>query len=322
MTNDFKNLPVLISGADGFIGSHLTKELVSLGAKVNVFIEPDESAWRIKEFLPKIRVYRADITDFNSVNKAVKEARPLKIYHLAAKVDVDRSPELIDEMIETNLKGTLNILKALRNSQCDFDCFINTGTCEEYGNGEVPFQESQRENPISAYSSSKLAATNFCQMLYKTQKLPIVTLRPFLTYGPYQINDMLISSLVRKCLLNESFEMTKGEQSRDFNYVSDIVAGYLKASVTEAAIGEIINLGSGREYRITEVAHLIVKLTETKIRPTIGKLPYRSAETMHFYCSNEKARCLLNWQPKVSLEEGLKKTIHWYKDYLGAEKKI
>src|SRR3989338_7798048 len=200
MNKDLKGISVLVTGANGFIGSHLTRELITIGARVNVFIEPNTSLWRIDGYKSKIKVYNVDIANFDKVNTAIQKIQPVKIYHLADKVDVDRSPELIDKMIEANLKGTLNILKALRSNQYDLDCFINTGACEEYGDGQVPFLETQREMPVSAYSSSKLAVTNFCQMLYKTQKLPIVTLRPFLTYGPCQTNDMLIPSLVRKCI--------------------------------------------------------------------------------------------------------------------------
>ncbi|NQU99369.1 MAG: SDR family NAD(P)-dependent oxidoreductase [Parcubacteria group bacterium] len=321
MFTSFTNIPVLVTGANGFIGSHLTRKLVSLGAKVNAFIGPNTSLWRIEDVKDKVGVYYVDITNFENVNTFIKKIKPVKIYHLAAYVDVTRFFDLIDKMININLKGTTNVLRALKDSMCKFDCFINTGTCEEYGDNDVPFLETQRENPVSPYSGSKVCATYFCQMLYKTQKMRIVTVRPFLTYGPYQTNDMLIPSLIRKCILNEKFEMTGGEQSREFNYVSDIVDGYIKASITEKAIGEIINLGSGLEYEIKDVVNLIVSLTKTQIMPQIGKLPYRSGEAMHFYCSNQKARTLLGWQPKISLKEGLGKTIRWYRSYLEKNKK-
>ena len=315
MFKNLNNAPVLITGANGFIGSHLTKKLVLLGAKVNIFIEPGTSLMRIEEARSMIKIYSVDIRDFEKVKASVKKIKPVKIYHLAGCSDVTRSFDLIDKMIDVNLRGTMNILKAVKETNVRFDSFINTGTCEEYGDNTAPFRETQRPNPVSPYSASKVAATYFCQMLHKTQKMPITTLRPFLTYGPGQISNMLISSLIRKCLLNEDFKMTKGDQTRDFNYVLDIVDGYVKASTTKAAIGEIINLGSGHEYKIKDVVDLIVRLTKTKIKPQKGTLPYRAGEAMHFYSSSEKARKILKWQPKMSLYKGLKETIKWYREH-------
>lgn len=316
MTAILKDAVVLVTGANGFIGSHLVKKLVFLGAKVNVFIEPDTSLWRIEGLRESLQIHYVDIRDFAAVSSLLEKIKPLKIYHLAAYVDVSRSFELVDKMIEVNLKGTLNLLEALSNGKHKIDCFINTGTCEEYGDNPAPFSEADRENPVSPYSGSKVLASHICRMLYKTQKMPIVTLRPFLTYGPYQVNDMLIPSLIRKCILNEEFAMTKGEQTREFNYVSDIVEGYLKASLSPKAVGEIINLGCGRERKIKDVVGMIVDLTKSKITPKAGELPYRAGEAMHFYCLNRKARELLDWQPKASLKEGLIKTIAWYREYL------
>lgn len=316
MIRTFRNNIVLVTGGSGFIGSHLTRKLVSLKANVAVIIEPNTSLWRIEDIKDKIQIRRVDITDFKKLKTVVKKINPVKIYHLAAYVDVSRSLELAYRMGDINLRGTINLLRALIDCGDKFDCFVNTGTCEEYGDNPPPFLETHRENPVSPYSASKVCATYFCQMVYKTQKIPIVTVRPFLTYGPYQISDMLIPSLIRKCILNEEFLMTKGEQHREFNYVSDIVDGYIGASVTEKAIGQIINLGCGREYKIKDVVNLIVNLTKTRMIPKIGKLPYRPGEAMHFYCSNKKAGNLLGWQPKVSLQEGIFRTIAWYKNYL------
>lgn len=316
MIKHFRNTAVLITGANGFIGSHLTRRLVSLGARVSAFIEPNTSLWRIQDVKDKVKVYPIDITEFKNVEISIKKIKPIKVYHLAAYVNANRSLDLLGKMVDINIKGTMNILRALEESTCRLNCFINTGTCEEYGDNDVPFLESQRENPVSPYSASKVCATYLCQMMHKTRNIPIITLRPFLTYGPYQTSDMLIPSLILKCLLGEEFEMTRGEQTRDFNYVSDIVEGYVEASITERAIGEIINLGSGQEYRIRNVVKLIIDLTKTRVKPEIGKLPYRQGETMHFYCSNLKAKKILKWRPRISLNEGLYRTIEWYKEHI------
>ena len=148
---------------------------------------------------------------------------------------------------------------------------------------------------------------------YKTIKLPIVTLRPFLAYGPHQDTDMFIPSLINHCLEGCDFKMTKGDQTREFNYVDDIVTAYIKAAVSKNAIGEIINIGNGIEYSIRYVADKVLELTGSRIKLLTGALSKRPGETSHFFCSNKKAKELLGWFPKVSLDEGLKRTIDWYK---------
>jgi nucleoside-diphosphate-sugar epimerase len=149
MVKSFKRITVLVTGANGFIGSHIARRLVYLGARVSIFVEPRISLWRIKDIIDRVKLYRIDITDYEKIKKLIKRIRPVKIYHLAAHVDVDRSVGLIDSMIDVNLKGTMNILKALKTNNIKFDCFINTGTCEEYGDGKTPFLETQRESPVS-----------------------------------------------------------------------------------------------------------------------------------------------------------------------------
>lgn len=318
MVFDLRNIPVFITGATGFIGSHLCRRLVSLGATVHILVRKPERLFRIKDIQDSLQIWHGDLGNFNFVKKIISGIKPVKIYHLAAYVNPARSTNLLESVIEDNVKGTVNLLRALEN--IDFDCFVNTGTCEEYGDNPAPFTEEQRENPVSPYSASKVATTYFCQMLYKVQGLPIVTLRPFLTYGPYQESGLLIPSLIKCCLEKRDFKMSKGEQTREFNYVDDIVEGFYKASITEKAIGEIINLGNGKEYRILELVEIIIGLMGNPICVEVGALPYRKGETTHFFCSNKKARSLLNWNPKTDLIDGLKKTIDWYKGYYHAHR--
>ena len=313
MITTLRDIRVLVTGISGFICSHLARRLLEEGAEVHGLVRENSNLWRIRDIKNRINLHYADLRDSESVRKAVQDIKPKKIFHLAAYVDVSRSFEVMDEMIEVNIKGTLNLLRALDGA--DYDCFINTGTCEEYGDNLVPFREDQIPNPVSPYSTSKVSTTLFCKMLYKTMGLPIITLRPFLTYGPMQESNMLIPSVIKRAINRERFEMTAGEQTREFNYVDDIVDGFIKASVTKKAIGEIINIGNGKEYRIKDVVVKILNIMGNPIEPLIGALPYREGETMHFYCDNTKARELLSWNPKVSLDEGLKKTIDWSKNF-------
>ncbi|MDY6845471.1 MAG: GDP-mannose 4,6-dehydratase, partial [Thermodesulfobacteriota bacterium] len=155
--------------------------------------------------------------------------------------------------------------------------------------------------------------------IHKTMDLPIVTLRPFLAYGPYQDADMFIPSLIYHCLEKKDFPMTEGDQTREFNYVDDIIDAYLLTVAyqnVQNVKGEIINIGNSIEYKIKDVAEKIVHMMGNPIRLLIGALPKRAGETSHFFCSNEKAKKLLGWEPKTTLDVGLKKTIEWYENNL------
>jgi nucleoside-diphosphate-sugar epimerase len=311
LSEDWKGLSVLVSGASGFIGSHLTRELVRLKADVNILVRPNSSLWRLEGINEEPNIFKVDITDARGIKEAVAQIRPRIVFHLAAEVDVRRSPELLSRMMAVNFQGTLNLLAAL--GDISFDCFINTGTCEEYGTNQAPFVETQREKPVSPYSYSKVASTHYCQMLNRIEGRPIITLRPFLTYGPYQTGSMLIPSLIEHCLAGGELKLTPAEQTREFNYVGDIVQGYLKAAFSEAAVGEVINLGNGIEYKIKQVVEMAARISGNKLKPLLGALPYRAGEAMCFYCSAQKARDLLGWGAQTGLEEGLVKTIAWHR---------
>ncbi|MCJ7444967.1 MAG: SDR family NAD(P)-dependent oxidoreductase [Methanotrichaceae archaeon] len=313
MTNDLNGEKVLLTGITGFIGSHLARRLVAEGAIVCGFVKKSSSTRRIKDIEENIQIFRADLRDYEAVYRAVKKIEPQKIFHLAACVDANRSFEFMDEMIKVNVEGTINLLRALND--VDYDCFINTGSSEEYGDNPVPFREDQEANPVSPYSASKACTTLFCRMLHKTMGLPIVTLRPFLIYGPGQDSNMLIPELIKSILRGHAFKMTGGEQTREFNYVDDIVDGFVKASTSQKAIGEVINIGNGQEYKIIDVVEQILELMNSEIKPAIGALPYRPGEAWHFYCDNTKAKEILGWTPRISLRDGLERTINWYNEH-------
>ncbi len=302
-----KGSAVLVTGGLGFIGSHLVRRLMAEGCEVHVF--GNTETHNVSDILDKIKIHDVDLRRFEDVKRSVEKIKPLKIFHLAAYVNVSRTiePEM---MINNNFGGTVNLIKAAES--VDYDCFINTGTCEEYGTNPVPFTEDQVPNPVSPYSVSKVKTTIFCQSYQKETGRPVITLRPFLTYGPFQRNNFLISYVITSALFKNEIKTTKGEQAREFNYVSDIIDGYVLASMSDSAVGEIINIGNGKEYKIRDVIGKILNLVGSKVKVD-NALPYREGEAMHFYCSNEKARRLLGWRPKTSLDDGLKKTIEWYK---------
>ena len=316
--NDFKNLNVLVTGATGFIGSNLVRSLLQKGAKVSILKRPKSSVWRLKDIIARIKILEADLRDKHRLQLALKNSDNRVIFHLAACVKRERSVSLIRENLETNVWGTINLIDCM--AKWDIKSFVNTGTCDEYGDNPVPFHEKQRECPLSPYAASKVAASHYCQMLTRTTAFPIVTLRPFLTYGPYQTGEMLIPDVVTSCLKSQPIKATKGQQTREFHYISDIIDGFLLAATNKKAIGEIIDLGTGEEYAVKEVVEMIVKLTDYRLKWRLGDLPYRENEMFHFYCRGEKARKLLKWRPKISFNDGLTKTIEWYKTFLKSKK--
>ncbi len=302
---------VLVTGGVGFIGSHLAERLVKERASVSIIKKKTSDTLSIDSFKDKISIYDCDLKDYPSVKKVIRSARPDIVFHLASFTSPERDVD-VRFVMENNFFSTVNLFKALNGK---FDLFINTGTCEEYGNGPVPFDEGQLPISVSPYSASKIITTYYCGMLHMAYNLPIITLRPFLTYGPRQRNSkMLIPSSILNAFQNEPLKMTKGDQTRDFIHVSDVVEGYILAAKSKKALGEIINIGSGKEYKIKDVVQKVYGLVGGKAKPLIGAIPYRVGETMHFYCSNKKAKKLIGWQPEVKFDDGLKSTVDWYKE--------
>ncbi|MDD5129537.1 MAG: SDR family NAD(P)-dependent oxidoreductase [Candidatus Omnitrophica bacterium] len=311
--NGIKGKRILVTGVNGFIGSYLSRRLLQEGAILHGLAMKGTSLARIKELSRNITVHYGDLSDYKTVCSCVKKVKPQIIYHLAALRVVARDLKLVDSMIKTNIFGTLNMLKAVADEKIKLERFVNTGTCEEYGDGPAPFKESQREVPVSPYSASKVSVTYFCQMFYKTNNLPIVTLRPFLTYGAGQDLDLFIPSLIHSCLKGKDFFMTSGDQTREFNYIDDTVEGFLLAGSAPKAVGEIINIGNGREYKIRDVAVKIVRMMGNPIKLHFNAMPKRPGEAAHFFCDNKKAKQILGWRPRVGLDQGLEKTIAWFR---------
>ncbi|MFH1957659.1 MAG: NAD-dependent epimerase/dehydratase family protein [bacterium] len=311
--NFYKNESVLVTGASGFIGSHLTKKLLEYGAKTSIFVRKDSNLWRLKDTINEVNIYNLDFAETKKIEGTVKSIEPTIIFHLASFRNVERRIDLLDKLIKTDLIGTIDFLKVFVGKK--IRAFVSTGTCEEYGDGPAPFNESQREIPVSPYSATKTAITYYCQMFHKIFNLPVVVLRPFLTYGPMQSFDMFVPSIIEHCLKKKDFSMTSGEQTRDINYIDDIINAYLCAGMKNNIFGEIINIGSGKEYKIIDVAKKILNLMGNPINLKIGDIKKRSGEAEHFYCDNSKSMKLLGWKPAVSLENGLRFTVEWYKEH-------
>lgn len=310
---NWRNKEVLVTGGAGFIGSHLVRKLVVEGARVQVLLKKGEPRWRIQDLLEHLSVWEADLADAASLQSIRAHVHPQVIFHLAAHVDVSQSWDIIHSMIQDNIVGTVNLLTVLRAA--GYEKFVYASSSEEYGDAPAPLTEFQREAPISPYSFSKLSSTVFCQMAARTFNLPITILRLFPTYGPFQQGSMLIPAAIHDLFEKKEFRMTAGEQSRDFIYVDDVVEAFFLIAMAKHEKGEVFNVGSGKPRKVKDVVELIKQYIGDAVIVMRGAIPCRTGEGNACYCDNSKIRRLTGWSPRVPLEEGLRITVEWYKNF-------
>lgn len=294
-----ENAKALVTGAKGFMGMHLVKRLQREGAEI--------SAITRNGAIEGVKTYNGSITDAGFLKEVIKKERPAKIFHLAASLD--KSFENLLDTININFNGTLNMLEALRGQGCS--SFVLVSAAETYGYNDAPFREDMELFPISPYSMSKILAESACRHYHANFGIPAAIIKGFIVYGPGQEENMFIPSLISGLLKDSKFEMTKGGQTRDFVYIDDFMDALIKASSEPEASGEVINICSGEEHKLREVAEMALKIAG-KGRLSFSK-PYRINEQMRYFGDNSKAKKILGWKPRINLEEGLRKTVQSYK---------
>ncbi len=308
-------MKVLVTGASGFIGSHLCEALVKKGCDVRAFVRYNSvNSWGWLEsspILPEIEVVAGDVRNYDSVAKAVEGAEV--IFHLAALIGIPYSYTSPDSYVDTNIKGTLNMLQAAR--ALGVKRFVQTSTSEVYGTAQfVPISEVHPINPQSPYAASKASADALALSFYHSFGVPVSVVRPFNTFGPRQSARAVIPAIITQ-LLSGKPEIKLGSlhPTRDLTFVADTVEGFICASKSKKSVGEVINLGTGRDISIGDLAKLIIKIMGVKAGIVSDKSRKRpkNSEVECLRADNGKAKKLLNWKPVFSLEEGLKKTIFW-----------
>ncbi len=307
---------VVVTGAGGFIGSHLVERLVKLGAKTRALVHYNSNGgwgW-LDESVVKddIEVIPGDIRDQDSIQRAI--AGVDTVFHLAALIAIPYSYHAPLSYIRTNVEGTANVLQsAIRN---DVSLVVHTSTSEVYGTArKVPISEDHPLQGQSPYSASKISADKIAESFNLSFGLPIVTVRPFNTYGPRQSARAVIPTIVSQALTETVIRLGNLKPTRDLNYVADTVEGFISAAECQRAVGEVINLGSGREVSINELAAKILKMIGRSLPVVVEEDRVRpeDSEVERLCADNTKARQLLGWQPGHSLESGLEKTIEWLK---------
>ena len=317
-TNSYwKGKRAMVTGAGGFIGSHLSEHLVRSGASVRALVHYNalgSSGWLDDSPMSKdIEIVAGDICDRDSVRQAAKGIEV--IFHLAALIAIPYSYRSPTSYVRTNIEGTLNVLQAAREAQ--IECLIHTSTSEVYGTAQyVPIDESHPLQGQSPYSASKIGADKLVEAFYCSYDLPVVTVRPFNTFGPRQSNRAVIPTIITQCLNDQVVKLGNIEPTRDLNYVANTVEGFLFAASTPECLGRTINLGSGREISIGNLAKLISKLTghDIKIQHDKQRLRPQSSEVNRLVANNTLAEKLMGWQPEIDLEEGLKITIDFFEN--------
>lgn len=304
---------VLVTGATGFIGSHLTRRLVAEGAEVHALTSTVSSVYptRLVDVRDRVRLHSGSLTDRSAMDVVAATARPDVVFHLGAYTHVGKSWDRVDECVQANVQGTVNLLQAL--APRGYARFVNTGTSEIYGDVDVPFREDGPVNPVSPYSVAKYAAERYCRMFVQGRGWPVVMLRPFNAYGPWQSPDRVIPEIIGRAVRGEPVRMTQGRQTREFNHVDDLVDGFVRAAVADGVVGEVLNLGCGEEVSMRDLATTLLRLLGDPVVPEFGALPDRPTEIWRMRADPGKAERLLGWRSTVPLEEGLRRTIEWYR---------
>lgn len=307
---------VLVTGADGFIGSHLTEELLKSGVKVRALAQYNSfNYWGWLEDVrssENLEIVSGDVRDPNFCRQICQGIDI--VYHLAALIAIPYSYSAPDSYIDTNVRGTLNICQAARDQ--GVERILITSTSEVYGTAQyVPIDEKHPLQPQSPYSASKIGADAIAMSFFNAFKLPITIVRPFNTYGPRQSARAVIPTIISQ-IASGMREIKMGDTSptRDFNYVEDTCRGFLSLAECDAAIGETVNIGSNYEITVRDTLELIKEIMQSNVifKTDQQRLRPDKSEVFRLWCDNSKIKALTGFEPKYSLREGLEKTVEWF----------
>ena len=311
---NWKGRKVLVTGGGGFIGSHLAERLAGMGADVRVLVRYTSTGrWGWLDQSPvkaELEVVLGDIRDFFSVREAMRGREV--VFHLAALIGIPYSYHAPQSYLHTNIEGTLNVLQAAR--ELETERVLCTSTSEVYGSAQyVPIDENHPLQGQSPYSASKIAADKLAESYFRSFGTPLTVVRPFNTYGPRQSARAVIPTIITQALAGTEVRLGSLTPTRDFNFVSDTVEGFIAAAASPKAVGQVINLGSGAEISVQELASSLGELLGKKLKLVADDQRVRpeNSEVERLCADASKARELLGWASSVSLKDGLRQTIAW-----------
>lgn len=316
MSSFWSKKRVLVTGAGGFIGSHLVEALGRMGASVRAFVRYNSRAdvGFLRQVSPalngQLEIVAGDLRDEAAVRQAVQRCD--LVFHLGALISIPYSYVHPRDVVETNFMGTLNVLMACK--EYGIDRLVHTSTSEVYGTAlRTPIDEEHPLQGQSPYSASKIGADKLVESFYRSYALPVVTIRPFNTYGPRQSARAVIPTIITQALSQNTIQLGNLEATRDFTYVDDTVAGFLRGAEAESVEGETYNLGTGTEISIGNLAKQIVQEVGRQVKIVVDekRLRPKKSEVFQLLSDNSRAQEKLNWQPQVDLKSGLRQTINW-----------
>ncbi len=324
---DFTDKSVLVTGAGGFLGHHLTRRLVESGARVRALVRynsrNDHGLLELlgEEVREEIDFQGGDLRDPSAVSQAVHGAD--LVFHLGAVVSIPYSYVHPTEVVETNVLGTLNVLMAAVEHKTPR--VIHASTSEVYGTAlETPIPESHPLQGQSPYSASKIGADKLAEAFQRSYDLPVATIRPFNAYGPGQSARAVIPAIITQALTGDRIYLGSTHPTRDLTYVDDTIEGFLAVAGSDEAVGRVINVGTGREIAIGDLAAKIIEIVGRDVKVVTDEERVRPprSEVQQLVADSTKAESLLGWKPAISLEDGLKRTVDWIGEHLDMYKTV
>lgn len=302
---------ILITGGTGFVGSNFVYKFLKSNAEVHLIARPKSDFWRLDPIKKNLFIHYVNLKNEEAVKKTVFKIKPEVVMNFAAYGLDQGKPQDIQKAIDINLLATINLLNAC--SRINLRCFINTGSSSEYGIKNHPIKENDILEPTNFYGVTKSAGTIYCQFLAKKFDLPAVTLRLFSPYGYFEDRKRLIPALILASLRDSQIDLVSPKAVRDFIFIEDVISAYLKViEKIDFVKGDILNVASGKQHSISDIVRIIEKITGGKINKNYNLKLLKQYEPKTWVADISKIK-KLNWNPAFSLEEGLKKTIKWFK---------
>jgi len=309
--NFYDGKRVLITGANGFLGSHILERMIEYNAELSIILRESSDLWRIEKQLGNFNIYYADIRDLDAVSSCISKIKPEIVFHMAA-YGVDSRKNNIYEAIGINILGTVNLLHAVSKTGCEK--FINTGTSMQYGNKEGTVNEDANYTPNNIYGSTKAASTILAHQIADDMDIDITTIIPFGVFGEKEGSHKFFPEVILSILNHREVNLTPCLQQRDYCYVENIIDGFLMAAKTNKTRGMTLNIGSGKTFPLKYYVELIIEKMNMDAKINYGALEYRKNDLWNPQVNIEKIKDAINWYPEVSIEEGIERAIDWFKD--------
>lgn len=309
----FDGKKIFITGATGFVGSNLVRRSIQGGADVYINIRTTSDTWRIRDLLKDVSVVHADLSEYEKLNDSLKKTKPDIIFHTAV-YGGNSAQKDIGKIIKSNISGTANLLRCCKNIRLNL--FVNTGSSSEYGLKNTAMKEVDLLKPVTDYGVSKAAATLFCQKTALTEDIPVVTLRLFSPYGRYEQKSRLVPSVILAALQKQNPHITSRGFVRDFIYIEDVLDAYEAALTLKNPKGQIYNIGSGTQHTVGAVTDTIINLLGNEVSCVTGLPRAWENEPTFWQADIQRAASELAWVPKYTLDQGLNRTIDWFKEHM------